>query len=181
MNPSIDHPQGRTQAGRGERPCCGMGMPARIVDRDQFQFRGNSAPVGQPRHISRRSLPRTWPGDLARRPGLFLIRTAGGRCICEQRRADALAPSRLRRPTLIAIHSGWHRQAIARTRWPAVQILRSPCGCALSFQQHASCQGTDALEGHVVASFRGVTFQHRNHDTNRKPKSWKLQPAKSAP
>jgi len=127
-----NHGQGNARAASGDS-LCGMGTPARIVDRDQSQFRGNSAPVGQPRHISRRSLPRTWPGDLARRPGLFLIRTAGGLCMGITRRADALAPSRLRRPTLIAIHSGWHRQAIARTRWPAVQIRRGISARTLSF------------------------------------------------
>jgi len=164
---ALDHTQHWSAERRGRGvPIAANNAPHTDIAYDQFQFRGNSAPVGQPRHISRRSLPRTWPGDLARRPGLFLIRTAGGLCMGITRRADALAPSRLRRPAPIAVHNGQHRQAIARTRWPAVQILRSPCGCALSFQQHASCQGVNAFEGHQRLS-SSVGFNANRHSERR--------------
>jgi hypothetical protein len=47
---------------------------------------------------------------------------------------------------------------------------------------HYACQGLgNVLHRHSSTSFRGLTFQRPNRDTNERPKSWKRQPTRTVP
>ena len=143
ISPSNELQRKRHSPGQGFVPSCGgCGRAVSSAAHDKRQNGSHPRPVVERRHSSRRLT-------------LFLPVRTGlgfGRGLFSQ--------------FIIAIHSGWHRQAIARTRWPAVQILRSPCGCALSFQKHASCQGMNAFEGHQRLS-SSVGFDANRHSERR--------------
>lgn len=154
MKPALNHDQGNARAASGDS-LCGMGMPARIVDRDQSQFRGNPASVSRPLSFD---LPLTRPrktgGGCQASPVLFIRR-------CSWRLPlSAIEPQRL------AVKCGGRGRAdlLNSQGRPALQFQRSPRGCALSFQQHVSCQGANAFEGHVERLSRSVGDANRHSE-----------------
>jgi hypothetical protein len=165
MSADLHHEQGNARAASGGTRFGHGRAPARIAGRDQFQIRGNDASVREQPVFLPLTLPVTCRSGLANwRSGTF-IRTAGGRCICDQRRADCCT-SRLCRPVLSRV--GARQSSRAHLRLQTHRIK-------------ASLLKPVAEPSHSSTSFRGVTFQRPNRDTFERPKSWKRQPLRTAP